>query len=181
MLSLLFNNTYRFLYIVVAKTSCVKNTEKHSKKEKTISMTSLVSRIRPHRVLFHSKMGRMGRVIIRRYSQVSVRADLGKQDLVNIVSQKCQLTKETSKIVVDSMFDSIMAAVSNGDKVSVTGFGSFERTVRSARQGRNPATGEAMFIPETASVSFKASQGFKTAVKGRYQEQKMQSTTDIEE
>lgn len=135
-------------------------------------MTSVVSRIRPHRAFFHSKMGRMGRIMIRRYSQVSVRADLGKQDLVNIVSQKCQLTKETSKIVVDSMFDSIMAAVSNGDKVSVTGFGSFERTVRSARQGRNPATGESMFIPETASVSFKASQGFKTAVKGRYQEQK---------
>lgn len=139
-------------------------------------MTSLVSRIRPQRVLFHSKMGRMDRVIVSKRYSVSVRADLGRQDLVNIVSQKCQLTKETSKIVVDSMFDSIMAAVSNGDKVSVTGFGSFERTIRSARQGRNPSTGEPMFIPETASVSFKASQVFKTAVKGRYQDQKMHSS-----
>lgn len=132
-----------------------------------------MSRIRPVRVLFHSNMCRMN----RKSRSMSIRADLGKQDLVNIVSQNCQLTKEKSKIVVDSMFDSIMAAVSNGDKVSVTGFGSFERTIRRARQGRNPATGAPMDIPETASISFKASQGFKTSVKGRYQQQ-IQNTNE---
>jgi DNA-binding protein HU-beta len=103
--------------------------------------------------------------------QVKTRADLGKQDLVNIVSQNCQLTKQESKVAVDCLFDSIMAAVSNGDKVSVPGFGSFERSIRSARQGRNPSTGESLWIKESASVSFKAGSTFKSTVKERYNEQ----------
>ena len=103
--------------------------------------------------------------------QVKTRVDLGKQDLVNIVSQNCQLTKQESKVAVDCLFDSIMAAVSNGDKVSVPGFGSFERSIRSARQGRNPSTGESLWIKESASVSFKAGSTFKSTVKERYNEQ----------
>lgn len=99
---------------------------------------------------------------------VKSRVDLGKQDLVNIVSQNCQLTKQQSKVAVDCIFDSIMAAVSNGDKVSVPGFGSFERSIRSARQGRNPSTGESLWIKESASVSFKAGSTFKSTVKERY-------------
>jgi DNA-binding protein HU-beta len=103
--------------------------------------------------------------------QVKTRVDFGKQDLVNIVSQNCQLTKQESKVAVDCLFDSIMAAVSNGDKVSVPGFGSFERSIRSARQGRNPSTGESLWIKESASVSFKAGSTFKSTVKERYNEQ----------
>ena len=103
--------------------------------------------------------------------QVKTRVDLGKQDLVNIVSQNCQLTKQESKVAVDCLFDSIMAAVSNGDKVSVPGFGSFERSILSARQGRNPSTGESLWIKESASVSFKAGSTFKSTVKERYNEQ----------
>lgn len=103
--------------------------------------------------------------------KVKTRADLGKQDLVNIVSQNCQLSKQESKLAVDCIFDSIMAAVSNGDKVSVPGFGSFERSIRSARQGRNPSTGESLWIKESASVSFKAGSTFKSTVKERYNEQ----------
>jgi DNA-binding protein HU-beta len=61
-----------------------------------------------------------------------------------------------------------MAAVSKGDKVSVPGFGSFERSIRSARQGRNPSTGESLWIKESASVTFKPGSTFKSTVKERY-------------
>jgi DNA-binding protein HU-beta len=99
---------------------------------------------------------------------MSTRADLGKQELVNIVSTNCSLTKQEAKVAVDCLFESIQAAVASGDKVSIPGFGSFERSIRSARQGRNPATGEALWIQESASPSFKAGSTFKTLVKDRY-------------
>lgn len=99
---------------------------------------------------------------------MKTRADLGKQDLVDIVSQNCHLTKQQSKIAVDCLFDSIIAAVSSGDKVSVPGFGAFERTIRSARQGRNPSTGESLWIEESASIAFKPGSTFKSTVKERY-------------
>jgi DNA-binding protein HU-beta len=101
---------------------------------------------------------------------MKTRADLGKQDLVDIVSQNCHLTKQQSKIAVDCLFDSIIAAVSSGDKVSVPGFGAFERTIRSARQGRNPSTGESLWIEESASIAFKPGSTFKSTVKDRYKE-----------
>lgn len=94
--------------------------------------------------------------------------DLGKQDLVAIVSTNCSLTKADAKVAVDAIFDSIQAAVAAGDKISIPGFGSFERSVRSARQGRNPATGESLFIPESATPAFKAGSTFKNLVKERY-------------
>jgi len=99
---------------------------------------------------------------------MSARADLGKQDLVAIVSTNCSLTKADAKVAVDAIFDSIQAAVAAGDKISIPGFGSFERSVRSARQGRNPATGESLFIPESATPAFKAGSTFKNLVKERY-------------
>ena len=99
---------------------------------------------------------------------MSARADLTKHDLVDIVSTSCSLTKTDAKVAVDAIFDSIQAAVAQGDKISISGFGSFERTIRSARQGRNPATGESLHIPESASPSFKAGSTFKTIVKERY-------------
>ena len=97
-----------------------------------------------------------------------MRQDLGKQDLVAIVSTNCSLTKAEAKVAVDAIFDSIQAAVAAGDKISIPGFGSFERSIRSARQGRNPATGESLFIPESATPSFKAGSTFKNLVKERY-------------
>jgi len=105
------------------------------------------------------------------HRDLSAKADLGKQDLVNIVSTNCSLTKTDAKVAVDAIFDSIQAAVAQGDKISIPGFGSFERSIRSARQGRNPATGESLFIPESATPTFKAGSTFKGLVKERYSKQ----------
>ena len=105
------------------------------------------------------------------HRDLSAKADLGKQDLVNIVSTNCSLTKTDAKVAVDAIFDSIQAAVAQGDKISIPGFGSFERSIRSARKGRNPATGESLFIPESAAPTFKAGSTFKGLVKERYSKQ----------
>ena len=51
-----------------------------------------------------------------------------------------------------------------GEKVTLTGFGTFETVERSARTGINPATGEKILIPESKAVKFKAGKAFKEAV-----------------
>ena len=70
--------------------------------------------------------------------------------------QKKALTTFTN-IVADTLVD--------GDKVSITGFGTFEVTERAERQGRNPATGEAITIAASKSPKFKAGKALKEAVK----------------
>lgn len=57
-----------------------------------------------------------------------------------------------------------MNAVAKGEKVSIMGFGSFEKSVRAPRVGRNPQTGEKIDIPERAAPVFKAGKAFKDAV-----------------
>ena len=52
-------------------------------------------------------------------------------------------------------------AVAKGDKVQIAGFGSFESTVRSAREGRNPITGQTIHIAEKKAPKFKAAKAFK--------------------
>jgi nucleoid DNA-binding protein len=55
-----------------------------------------------------------------------------------------------------------------GEKVSIVGFGNFERAIRAARTGRNPATGESLEIPEKATPTFKPGKVFKDTVKAAY-------------
>ena len=57
-----------------------------------------------------------------------------------------------------------MEAVSEGDKVTLVGFGSFERRHRKEREGRNPKTGDKMVIPETEVPAFSAGKLFKDRV-----------------
>ena len=62
------------------------------------------------------------------------------------------------------MIDTITEAVSNGDKVQLVGFGSFEVKQREARVGRNPKTKEAIEIPATRVPVFKAGRALKDSV-----------------
>ena len=63
-----------------------------------------------------------------------------------------------------STIDAITASLVNGDKVQISGFGSFETKDREARMGRNPHTKEAIEIPATRVPGFKASKALKDAV-----------------
>lgn len=83
-----------------------------------------------------------------------------------LANNEVKVTKKAMSEYVDTIFNVIADSVAAGDTVSVSGFGKFEVTERSAREGRNPATGEAIHIEASKSPKFRASQNFKTLVNG---------------
>lgn len=88
-----------------------------------------------------------------------------KNDLITDVSDKTGLTKKDAGEVVDAVFNEITSSLSNGERVQVMGFGTFETRDRSARKGRNPQTGEEIEISATKVPAFKAGKVLKDAVK----------------
>lgn len=87
--------------------------------------------------------------------------------VVEVLSEKdVKVTKKDMGIYVNTVFDVITDAVAGSDTVSIAGFGKFECVERPAREGRNPATGEAIHIEASKAPKFKASSTFKAAVKG---------------
>mgnify|MGYP000042663341 CR=1 FL=1 len=89
---------------------------------------------------------------------------MNKGELVDRVAEKASVTKKQADAVLTAAIDSIMEAVSTGDKVTLVGFGSFEPRERKEREGRNPKTGEAMKIPATKVPAFSAGKLFKDMV-----------------
>ena len=81
---------------------------------------------------------------------------MNKSDLINQVSNDTGLTKTKTGEVIDSITKSMKSALTNGDKVTLVGFGSFSTTNRKSRKGRNPKTGEVISIPEKVVVRFKS-------------------------
>lgn len=88
-----------------------------------------------------------------------------KFELVNQLADKAGLTKVDAAKALDTLGAVIMKALSKGEKVTWTGFGTFEVRSRAARTGRNPQTGAPMHIPATKSPAFKAGKGLKDAVR----------------
>ncbi|MDE0034173.1 MAG: HU family DNA-binding protein [Deltaproteobacteria bacterium] len=86
---------------------------------------------------------------------------MGKADLAVEVSGRASLTKAQAKSAVDAVFDIIQDALTNGDTVSVTGFGRFSTKSRAARTGRNPRTGESVAIAASKTPSFKAGKALR--------------------
>jgi len=89
---------------------------------------------------------------------------MNKQDLVKKIARDAEVTQRQASVMVDSMINIVMEAVAKGEKVQLLGFGTFEAKHRAARVGRNPATGEAVEIPETVVPVFKPGQEFKEMV-----------------
>ncbi|MGI8575203.1 MAG: HU family DNA-binding protein [Egibacteraceae bacterium] len=89
---------------------------------------------------------------------------MNKSELIDAASDRVDLSKTDVSSALDAVLDSITDAVSRGDKVTLTGFGTFERRERSARTGRNPQTGEEMQISASKAPAFKAGKAFKEAV-----------------
>ncbi|HEY5728139.1 MAG TPA: HU family DNA-binding protein [Acidimicrobiia bacterium] len=90
---------------------------------------------------------------------------MNKGDLVDAVAAATGESKSTVGSVVDATLDAITGALKGGDKVTFTGFGTFERRYSAARTGRNPQTGEAVSIAAGHRPAFKAGKGLKDAVK----------------
>lgn len=93
-------------------------------------------------------------------------ASITKTDLVTLISEQTELTAADAKRAVEATFETVAARVAAGDDVSIAGFGKFTVAERSARQGRNPQTGETMEIAASKAPKFSAASAFKTAVKG---------------
>ena len=89
---------------------------------------------------------------------------MNKTELVAIVAENAGLTKKDAERVVNASIDAITAALIKGEKVQLSGFGTFETKEREARIGRNPHTKEAIDIPATRVPSFKASKALKDNV-----------------
>ncbi|MBE9120724.1 MULTISPECIES: HU family DNA-binding protein [Microcoleaceae] len=89
---------------------------------------------------------------------------MNKGELVDAVAEKATVTKKQADAVLSAALEAIMEAVSEGDKVTLVGFGSFESRERKAREGRNPKTGDKMEIPATRVPAFSAGKLFKDRV-----------------
>ncbi|SMO80884.1 HU family DNA-binding protein [Melghirimyces algeriensis] len=90
---------------------------------------------------------------------------MNKQDLINNIAQKSDLSKKDVEKVINGFLDEVTNALSSGDKVQLIGFGTFETRKRSSRSGRNPQTGAVIEIPESTVPAFKAGSKLKEAVK----------------
>lgn len=89
---------------------------------------------------------------------------MNKTDLIAVVAQSAGLTKKDSERVLNAAFDAMTAALVKGEKVQLSGFGTFEIKEREARVGRNPHTKEAIEIPATKVPVFKPSKALKDCV-----------------
>lgn len=92
---------------------------------------------------------------------------MNKAELVDAIATKVEVTKKEADTVVSAMLEVVMETVASNDKVTLVGFGTFERRERQAREGRNPSTGVPIKIPATVVPAFSAGKGFKEVVADR--------------
>ena len=92
-----------------------------------------------------------------------------KSDLINRITEQLPGEKKRdAEVIVNTVFDSMTNALVAGERIEIRGFGSFHLRVRKARSGRNPKSGEKVFVAEKRVPFFKAGKELKLLVdKGR--------------
>lgn len=88
-----------------------------------------------------------------------------KNELIERVAKKANLTKRASSDAVNQTFELIRDALIRGEKVVMTGFGTFLIRSRVARRGRNPQTGETIQIPQKKTPGFVAGKTLKRLIR----------------
>ncbi len=97
--------------------------------------------------------------------------DMNKAELVEKLARRTELSLRESRILIDAIFDPdprvglIAAELVRGEKVAISGFGTFEARPRKARVGRNPHTGESLQIPASRAPAFKAGKPLKETLR----------------
>ena len=89
---------------------------------------------------------------------------MNKNELISAVAERSNLTKKDAEMAVSAMLEAITDSLSDGEKVQLVGFGSFEVRKREARVARNPKTKEPIEIPATKVPVFKAGKLLKDNV-----------------
>ena len=87
---------------------------------------------------------------------------MNKAQLIERVSKDTELTKADTERVLDCFMDTIKRSVKKGDDVKLVGFGTFTKSKRKARTGRNPQTGKAIKIPAAWYPKFRPGTDFKS-------------------
>ena len=90
---------------------------------------------------------------------------MNKMEVVDAIASRAGLSKADADRALNAFIDTVADALARGEKVTVTGFGTFEVRHRAARMGRNPQTGAPLHIPATNTPAFKAGKGLKDAVR----------------
>jgi DNA-binding protein HU-beta len=89
-----------------------------------------------------------------------------KTELIDALAARAGVSKKDAGAVLNAFIDEVTDQLKKGDKVQLTGFGTFEAKTRNAREGRNPRTGEKMQIESKKVPTFSAGKGLKDAVGG---------------
>ncbi len=91
---------------------------------------------------------------------------MNRRDLEDAVAEATGAKRVEVARVVAAVLEAILDGLARGEKVAISGFGSFEAARREARKGRNPRTGEAVEVAASTSVRFKPGKGLKDALNG---------------
>lgn len=90
-----------------------------------------------------------------------------KQKLIETLARETRLSKREIEGVLAQLTEIVGVTIKNGEKVSITGFGTFDLGKRAARRGVNPQTGREIQIPEMPMPRFRAGKRLKEAVRPR--------------
>ena len=90
---------------------------------------------------------------------------MNKAQLIELVAKAANVTKVDAENVMNAAIDSIKKSVKKGDDVTLIGFGTFTKSKRKARMGRNPQTGKEIKIPAMNVPKFRPGREFKDAVR----------------
>ncbi len=94
---------------------------------------------------------------------------MNKSELVQALANETDMTKADAQRTIDALFNTkegiLTKALRKGDRIQITGFGTFETRKRKARTGRNPRTGQEIKIGATTSPTFRPGKALKDAVK----------------
>ncbi len=91
---------------------------------------------------------------------------MNNSELVEQIAAANDLTKVDAKKIVDSVFGAIAEAAARGEEIALNGFGKFKVKSATAREGRNPATGETIKIPASKKLTFSAAKTIKDRLNG---------------
>jgi integration host factor subunit beta len=94
------------------------------------------------------------------------RTGMTKAELVEEVARSTQLTKRHAEVIVNTVFESIVDSLKDGEKIELRGFGSFRIRERNSRVGRNPKTGDRVNVPSKRVPYFKPGKQLKELLNG---------------
>ena len=89
---------------------------------------------------------------------------MNKTGLIDVMSEKMGTTKKAAGEAIEAFVEAVIETIAAGEELNIAGFGKFCVAERAEREGRNPATGEAITIAASKAPKFKAGKAFKDAV-----------------